>query len=110
MIAKNKDKNKVNTNEEKILLINSSERLNLGSIIPICNAVDNLDAKEPKMFPLIPIAPGIITNSQGKVSRKISILPRTIPATKSPQAQINKAIRLSFRILLCSFINDEKVE
>ena len=100
MIAKNKDKNKVNTNEEKILLINSSERLNLGSIIPICNAVDNLDAKEPKMFPLIPIAPGIITNSPGKVSRKISILPRTIPATKSPQAQINKAIRLSFKILL----------
>lgn len=110
IIAKNKDKNKVNTNEEKILLINSSEWLNLGSIIPICNAVDNLEAKEPKIFPLIPIAPGIRTNNPGKVSRKIFIFPRITPAIKSPQAQINKAIRLSFKILSCSFKNDEKVE
>jgi len=110
IIAKNKDKNKVNTNEEKILLINSSEWLNLGSIIPICNAVDNLEAKEPKIFPLIPIAPGIRTNNPGKVSRKIFIFPRIMPAIKSPQAQINKAIRLSFKILSCSFKNDEKVE
>ncbi len=110
IIAKNKDKNKVNTNEEKILLINSSEWLNLGSIIPICNAVDNLEAKEPKIFPLIPIAPGIRTNNPGKVSRKIFIFPRIMRAIKSPQAQINKAIRLSFKILSCSFKNDEKVE
>lgn len=99
IIAKNKDKNKVNTNEEKILLINSSEWLNLGSIIPICNAVDNLEAKEPKIFPLIPIAPGIRTNNPGKVSRKIFIFPRITPAIKSPQAQINKAIRLSFKMM-----------
>ena len=50
IIAKNKDKNKVNTNEEKILLINSSEWLNLGSIIPICNAVDNQRQKNQKYF------------------------------------------------------------
>ena len=110
IIAKNKDKNKVNTNEEKILLINSAEWLNLASIIPICNAVDNLEAKEPKIFPLIPIAPGIRTNNPGKVSRKIFIFPRITPAIKSPQAQINKAIRLSFKILSCSFKNDEKVK
>ena len=49
--------------------------------------VDNLDAKDPKMFPLIPIAPGIKTKSPGNVSRKKVILPKIIPAIKSPIAQ-----------------------
>ena len=75
----------------------------------MCSAVDNLDANEPNIFPLIPIAPGIRTNNPGKVSRKIFILPRITPAIKSPQAQINKAIKLSFKISSCSSKKDEKV-
>lgn len=64
--------------------------------------VDNLEAKEPKIFPLIPIAPGIITNNPGNVSRKKVILPKIIPAIKSPIAQIKRAINPSFKIDLCS--------
>ena len=72
--------------------------------------VDNLEAKDPKIFPLIPIAPGIITKSPGNVSRKKVILPKIIPAHKSPMAQISKAIRLSFITDLCSPTKSGNVE
>ena len=61
----------------------------------MCKLVDNLEAKEPKIFPLMPIAPGIITKRPGKVSRKNVILPNMIPAIKSPIAQIKRAINPS---------------
>ncbi len=75
----------------------------------MCRLVDSLEANEPKMFPLIPIAPGMITNNPGNVSRKNVIFPRIIPATKSPTAQINSAIRLSFITEACSEKNSEHV-
>ena len=62
----------------------------------MCKFVDNLDANEPKIFPLIPIAPGMITSNPGNVSRKKFIFPSTIPAIKSPTAQIKRAINPSF--------------
>lgn len=64
----------------------------------MCKLVDNREANEPKIFPLIPIAPGIITKSPGKVSRNRVIFPNIIPAIKSPIAQIKSAIRLCFMI------------
>ena len=94
-IAKNNDKTRVKTNDEKILLFKSSENLNFGDIIPMCRLVDNLDAKEPKIFPLMPIAPGIRTRSPGKSLRKRVMLPKITPAIKSPTAQIKSAIRPS---------------
>lgn len=65
-------------------------------MIPMCKLVDNLEAKEPKIFPLIPIAPGMITKSPGNASRKKVILPKIIPAIKSPTAHIKRAIKPSF--------------
>ncbi len=97
-IPKNIDKTNVKTNEENIFAFNSSENLNLGDIKPMCKFVDNLEAKEPKIFPLIPIAPGIITKSPGKVSRKKVMFPRIIPAIKSPIAQIKSAVSPSFKV------------
>jgi len=76
----------------------------------MCRFVDNLDANDPKIFPRIPIAPGIITNNPGNASKKNVILPRTIPAHKSPIAHINKAIRLSFIMDLCSSKKSGNVE
>ena len=76
----------------------------------MCRLVESLEANDPKMFPLIPIAPGIITSKPGNVSKKKVIFPNTIPANKSPNAQINKAIKLSFMIESCSemkFGNDD---
>ena len=58
----------------------------------MCRFVDSLDANEPKIFPLIPIAPGIKTKSPGNVSRKKVIFPKMIPAIKSPTAHIKSAI------------------
>lgn len=49
------------------------------------------------MFPLIPIAPGMITISPGYVSKKNSMFPKIMPAHKSPTAHIESAIRLSFK-------------
>ena len=66
----------------------------------MCKLVDNLEAKDPKIFPLIPMAPGIMTKSPGNVSRKNVILPKIIPAIKSPTAQIKRAIRPSLIELL----------
>ncbi len=97
-IPKNIDKTNVKTNDEKMLLFKSSENSNSGDIRPICRLVDSLEANEPKMFPLIPIAPGITTKSPGNVSRKNVILPKMIPAIKSPTAQIKRAINPSFMI------------
>ena len=97
-IPKNMDKTRVKTNEEKILLFKSSENLNFGEIKPMCKLVDNLDANDPKIFPLIPIAPGMTTNKPGNVSRKNVILPKIIPAIKSPIAQIQRAIKPSLII------------
>ena len=102
IIAKNKDKINVKTNEETILLFSCSDSSNFGDIIPMCRLVESLEANDPKMFPLIPIAPGIITSKPGNVSKKNVIFPNTIPANKSPNAQINKAIKLSFMIESCS--------
>lgn len=110
MTAKNNDKTSVRTNEENILWFSSSENSNFADIIPMCKLVDNLEAKEPKMFPLIPIAPGIITNSPGNVSRKNVILPRIIPAHKSPTAHIKSAIRLSLMMERCSSTKSGNVE
>lgn len=62
------------------------------------------------MFPLIPIAPGIITRSPGNVSRKKVILPKITPAHKSPIAQIKRAIRLSLITERCSPKNSGNVE
>ena len=104
-MAKNKDNTKVRTKEEIILLFNCSENSNFGDIIPMCKFVESLDAKDPKIFPLIPIAPGIITSNPGNVSRKKVMFPKIIPANKSPNAQINSAIKLSFITELCSEMN-----
>lgn len=95
-IPKNIDKTNVKTNDAKILLSKSSENSKCGAIKPMCKLVDNLEAKDPKIFPLIPIAPGITTNKPGNASRKKVILPKTIPAIKSPTAQIKRAIKPSF--------------
>ena len=76
----------------------------------MCKLVDSLEAKEPKMFPLMPIAPGMITNNPGNASRKNVILPKITPAHKSPTAQINKAIKLSLIVDLCSPTNCGNVE
>lgn len=76
----------------------------------MCKFVDSLEANEPNMFPLIPIAPGMITKSPGNVSRKNVILPKIRPAIKSPIAQIKRAMKLSFIILLCSSKNSEKLD
>ena len=94
-IAKNNDNINVKTNDETILLFNCSDNSNLGDIIPICKLVDSLEAKEPKIFPLIPIAPGIITSKPGNVSKKKVMFPKIIPANKSPKAQIKRAMKLS---------------
>ena len=102
IIAKNKDNINVKTKAEIILSFNSSENLNSGDIKPICRLVESLEAKDPKMFPLIPIAPGIIMINPGNVSKKKVIFPRIIPANKSPKAQINRATKLSFITELCS--------
>jgi hypothetical protein len=109
-IAKNNDKNNVKTKDETILSFNSLENSNFGDIIPICKLVDSLDAKEPKIFPLIPIAPGIITIKPGKVSRKKVMFPKISPANKSPNAQINRAIKLSLIIESCSLKNAGNVD
>lgn len=58
----------------------------------------------------MPMAPGIITKSPGNVSRKKVILPSIIPAIKSPIAQINRAMRLSFIIDSCSLRKSGNVE
>ena len=100
IIAKNIDKTNVSTKDENILWFNCSENSNSGDMIPMCRFVDNLEANEPKMFPLIPIAPGMITKSPGNVSRKKVILPKIIPAIKSPIAQIKRAINPSLMTFL----------
>lgn len=100
--AKNIDKTSVKTKEENMLLFSSSENSNSGEMIPMCRLVDSLEANEPKIFPLIPMAPGIITKRPGKVSRKKVIFPKIIPAIKSPIAQIKRAINPSFMTLRCS--------
>ena len=100
--AKNKDNTIVKTNDEYILWFSCSENSNFGDIIPMCRLVDSLDANEPNMFPLIPIAPGITTSNPGNVSRKNVILPRMTPAHKSPIAQIKRAINPSLITDLCS--------
>ena len=64
----------------------------------MCKLVESLEANEPKIFPLIPMAPGIITKSPGNVSRKKVIFPSITPATKSPMAQIKRASNPSFII------------
>ena len=76
----------------------------------MCRLVDNLEAKDPKIFPLMPIAPGIITKSPGNVSKKKVIFPKMIPAHKSPIAQISNAMRLSFITDLCSSTKSGNVE
>ena len=109
-IAKNSDKTNVKTKDENMLYFSSSENSNLGEIIPMCKLVESLEAKDPKIFPLIPIAPGIITRSPGNNSRNNVILPKMTPAHKSPIAHINSANRLSFITELCSptkSVNDE---
>ena len=101
-MAKNNERINVKTNDEIILLFNCSDNSNLGDIIPICKLVESLEANDPKIFPLIPIAPGIITSKPGNVSRKNVMFPKIIPANKSPNAQIKSAIKLSFITELCS--------
>lgn len=64
----------------------------------MCKLVDSLEANDPKMFPLIPIAPGMTTKSPGNVSMKKVILPKITPAIKSPTAQIKRDINPSFII------------
>ena len=68
----------------------------------MCKFVDSLEANDPNMFPLIPIAPGMITKSPGNVSRKNVILPKIRPAHRSPIAQIKRAINPSLMTDLCS--------
>ena len=101
-IPKNIDNTNVKTKDENILLFKSSENSNSGEIKPMCRLVDSLDANEPKMFPLIPIAPGITTKRPGNVSKKKVILPNIMPAIKSPTAQMKRAINPSFITDLCS--------
>ena len=105
IIAKNSDNTNVKTNEAKMFWFKSVENLNLGDIIPIWRFVESLDANEPKILPLIPMAPGIITSNPGNVSRKKVIFPSIIPAIKSPIAQINSEMRLSLMMRLCCVIN-----
>ena len=97
-IPKNNDSTSVRTKEANMLWFNSSDSSNFGDIKPMCKLVDNLDAKELKIFPLIPMAPGMITKRPGKVSRKNVILPKIIPAIKSPIAQIKSAIKPSLMV------------
>ena len=42
-----------------------SDLLNSGDMVPMWRCVLNLEPKDPKMFPLIPIAPGMITIRPG---------------------------------------------
>ena len=70
IIAKNKESTSVNIKDTVIFSINTSDFLNSGVKIPIWRFVDNLELNDPKIFPLIPIAPGIRTKSPGNVSRK----------------------------------------
>ena len=102
IIAKNKDKINVKIKEDIIFSVNTLDFLKSGSKIPICKLELSLDPKEPKIFPLIPIAPGIITSNPGNASRKNVILPRTKPANKSPKAQIKRAISPSLILRLFS--------
>ncbi|BBL62164.1 hypothetical protein MarbSA_12040 [Methanobrevibacter arboriphilus] len=57
------------------------------------------------MFPLIPIAPGIITKSPGNAAKKLVIFPIIMPANKSPIAHIKRAINAS---LNTSFVSLKK--
>ena len=76
----------------------------------MCKLVDNLEANDPKMFPLIPIAPGITTKRPGNVSRKNVILPNMTPAIKSPIAHIKRAIKPSSIELLWISKNSKKAD
>ena len=69
IIPSKTDKTIVRIIEEVIFSVRMSERLNSGDNVPIWRCVLNLEPKDPKMFPLIPIAPGMITMSPGNVSR-----------------------------------------
>ena len=69
-IAKNSDKTIVNINEAERLVLSIGDHLNSGSKVPIWRLVLNLDAKDPNILPLIPIAPGIRTRSPGNKSKK----------------------------------------
>ena len=63
------DKTMVRIIEEIMFSARMSERLNSGDNVPIWRWVLNLEPKDPNMFPLIPIAPGIITMSPGNALR-----------------------------------------
>ena len=104
--AKNIDNIKVRINDDKIFSDNTLERLSSGDNKPICRFVESLDPKAPKIFPLIPIAPGIITNNPGNAIKKSSIFPRKIPAHNPPTAHIKRAVRDSLSTELVSLKKD----
>lgn len=104
--AKNIDNIIVKINEDKILSDNILERLNFGDNRPIWRFVERREPKAPKIFPLIPMAPGIRTNNPGKAVKKKVIFPRKIPAHKSPTAHIKRAINDSLSIELVSLKKD----
>lgn len=93
--AKKIDSIMVKMREDNIFSDKILERLNSGDNKPICRFVANLDPRAPNIFPLIPIAPGIMTKRPGKAVKKSVIFPRMIPANKSPIAHIKRAVNAS---------------
>jgi hypothetical protein len=68
------------------------------SISPLCIFVASLDPIEAKLFPRIPIAPGIITISPGRSKSSSFIPPKEIPAKISVKAHIIKTRKLCLKI------------
>ena len=97
MNARKIDSISVNTTGVNILSFKSFDNSNFGEIIPICKLVESLEANDPKIFPLIPMVPGMITSNPGNAFKRKVMFPNIIPANKSPIAQIINAMKLSFK-------------
>lgn len=95
----------VKISEDNIFSDKILERLNSGDNNPMWRFVANLEPRAPNMFPLIPIAPGMMTRSPGNAAKKLVIFPRIMPANKSPIAHIKRAINAS---LNTSFVSLKK--
>ena len=106
MKAKNIDNNRVKINEDNMFSDNIFERLSSGDNKPMWRFVERREPRAPKIFPLIPIAPGIRTNNPGNAVKKNAIFPRKIPANKPPITDIKRANRDSLSTELVSLKKD----
>lgn len=97
MNARKIDNINVNTRDVNTLSLSSFDNSNFGETIPMCKLVESLEANDPKIFPLIPMVPGMITSNPGNAFKKKVMFPNIIPANKSPIAQIISATKLSFK-------------